>query len=180
MSKIYENADNLKINLSETQLNIFKNYCHQMSINAFEDINDTAFRTKMMFINAIHIFSEHFLSKSKLSKFTLNYPEWFSSFLEKLNDVEIFQMDIKSIYSLSHYSPSMLIKYFKSFTGKTLVEYINEMKINYACSLLETSNYTTLTIAEKIGFYSLSHFNHLFKKQTGFSPREYCKKYNAK
>ena len=47
------------------------------------------------------------------------------------------------------------------------------MKINYACNLLRFSELTVLEIASKTKYSSLSHFNHIFKKQTGMTPSEY-------
>ena len=45
-----------------------------------------------------------------------------------------------------------------------------------AAEFLAHSNFSTVEISGKLGFDSLSHFNHLFKKTFGITPREYRSK----
>ena len=53
-----------------------------------------------------------------------------------------------------------------------------ELKINYACSLLRSTNFTVLEIAMMASFNNLSNFNMTFKKITGKTPSEYKKQYH--
>jgi len=101
------------------------------------------------------------------------YPDWFDGFLEKIHIPEYFLSPMSEIYKLAPYSQPMLNSYFNRFMGETLVSYITKMKINYACNLLRFSELTVLEIASKTKYSSLSHFNHIFKKQTGMTPSEY-------
>lgn len=57
----------------------------------------------------------------------------------------------------------------------TPTEYLTKIKLNYACNLLENSDYTTLYIANLLGFYSLSYFTNIFKKNMNVSPSRYRK-----
>lgn len=101
-------------------------------------------------------------------------PEWLNDFIQKLKQIN-FENDISlsQIYSASNYSQTTLCREFKKYTGKTLIAYINDLKLNYACNLLENTNYSMLTISNSLGFSSLSHFNHLFKNKYGISPLQY-------
>ncbi len=101
------------------------------------------------------------------------YPDWFEMFLEKIHLPEYFLSPMSEIYKLAPYSQPMLNSYFNRFMGETLVSYITKMKINYACSLLRFSELTVVDIASKTKYSSLSHFNHIFKKQVGMTPSEY-------
>ncbi len=101
------------------------------------------------------------------------YPDWFEGFLEKIHLPECFLSPMSEIYKLAPYSQPMLNSYFNRFMGETLVSYITKMKINYACNLLRFSELTVVEIASKTKYSSLSHFNHIFKKQTGMTPSEY-------
>jgi AraC-like DNA-binding protein len=65
---------------------------------------------------------------------------------------------------------------FKQAMGITLNEYFIRVKIKTAAYLLTNSNLTTLDIASKIGYSSLSYFNKAFKAIYGCSPREYTRK----
>ena len=66
---------------------------------------------------------------------------------------------------------------FKEYTGITFASYVTEKKLAYAKQLLRTTSMTTLQISEKLGYTSLSAFNHLFKKTFSMTPSEYRKKH---
>ena len=58
-------------------------------------------------------------------------------------------------------------------TGKTLNEYMLGLKLTHAKEQLRFTGLTTLEISSDIGFSSLSHFNHIFKKAFGMTPSKY-------
>lgn len=104
-------------------------------------------------------------------------PEWLQDFLLLLPTIDYEITKISDLYQLSNYSQSILSIYFKQYMHTTLVEYVNQIKLTQACSLLEKTDFTTLTISNKIGFTSLAHFNHLFKKRFNLTPIQYRKLY---
>lgn len=101
------------------------------------------------------------------------YPEWIYSILRKINTPSNADVFPKAILAESPYSHAYTSKVFKQYTGQTLSDYINNVKMTKACELLTQSKLSTLEIANLLGFYSLSYFNHLFKKTFGVSPRQY-------
>lgn len=104
------------------------------------------------------------------------YPKWFSAFLNKLNSVDAFSKPLSVLYKESGYSQTALNAYFKKYMGKTLVSYMIERKINYACNLLNTTDYSVLQIALMASFNNLSNFNSNFKKIIGMTPTQYRQK----
>jgi AraC-like DNA-binding protein len=71
-------------------------------------------------------------------------------------------------------SPNHLGKYFKLYTGKKINEYINELRIRDAATMLRVkSEESIITIAFAVGFESLSTFNRAFMKIFGVTPTEY-------
>lgn len=74
-------------------------------------------------------------------------------------------------YSVAHFS-----KKFKSVTGKTFVEYLNDVRLNYAVNILSNSNVRITDLAFDCGFGSVRNFNREFRKKYGCSPNEYGKK----
>ena len=104
------------------------------------------------------------------------FPEWFSSLLIEINKQEFIDKSAKDIYALCNYSSNYTINAFKHYLGVTPGEYLLNLKMNYACSLLKNTNYTTLTISNAVGFYSLSYFTNTFKKKFGLTPSEYRNK----
>lgn len=70
-----------------------------------------------------------------------------------------------------------------NYKGKNFNAYINELRINYIVSLLETDsqylNYKVSYLAEKAGFSSHSLFAAVFKQVTGISPNTFIKQLKA-
>ena len=72
-------------------------------------------------------------------------------------------------------SGAYLQRLFKEQTGMTLVEKVNELRIEKAKLLLETSRLPITDIAISVGFNNRQHFTYTFHKLTGCSPAVYCK-----
>lgn len=70
-------------------------------------------------------------------------------------------------------SPSAFCKFFKRATGKTFSDYLNEIRIGYACYQLIETDKQISTIARSAGFESLSYFNRVFAKKKKSRPREF-------
>ncbi|WP_409346283.1 AraC family transcriptional regulator [Paenibacillus sp. MBLB4367] len=66
---------------------------------------------------------------------------------------------------------------FKQTVGQTFTEYRNELRIHASLKLLRETDDKVIAIAGRVGIGDLSHFNKLFKKRIGLSPREYRNKY---
>lgn len=101
----------------------------------------------------------------------------FNAFLAKINSVKYICGSIDNIVQLSGYSHSYLCKIFKTQTGKTLKNYHNQLKINYAMELLKNKKMSILQISSTLGYNSLSHFIKLFKSYTALTPSEYRKQF---
>ncbi len=66
-----------------------------------------------------------------------------------------------------------LKKDFRSQTGKTVGEYIRELRMNKALELLTTGRYSILEIASAVGYSNPSQFSAAFKKLYGEPPSYY-------
>ena len=109
--------------------------------------------------------------------FDLKYPVWFNNFLIYISTPANFDLSLKELSQATPYSYSRLAVLFKEYTGITFASYVTEKKLTYAKQLLRTTSMTTLQISEKVGYTSLSAFNHLFKKTFSMTPSEYRKKH---
>lgn len=65
---------------------------------------------------------------------------------------------------------------FKEQTGETLTEYILKTKTKEAQKYILYSDKTLTAISAHLGFSSQSHFTKVFKKYSGYTPKEYAKK----
>ena len=64
-------------------------------------------------------------------------------------------------------------RFFKACTRKGFSQYLNEIKIGYACNLLLEDKHNISHICYESGFNNMSNFNRQFKKITGKSPLQY-------
>lgn len=74
-----------------------------------------------------------------------------------------------------HYSLSYVSSKFRSDTGFTFTEYLQNRRIEESCRLLSYTDMQISQIAEETGYSSIKFFNKIFKKVTGLTPREYRK-----
>ena len=69
-------------------------------------------------------------------------------------------------------SPDYLGKLFKTGTGKTIREYLNELRVKRAAEMLGDKEKSITDIAFEVGFESLSTFYRLFYRVMGMTPTE--------
>jgi len=90
------------------------------------------------------------------------------------------KIKIKDLSALCHLSENHFRRLFLAEMGASPLSYINFIRINQACVLLNTSNQSILSIAGNSGFNSIASFNRNFKDILGISPRDYRKQIAAK
>ena len=74
------------------------------------------------------------------------------------------------------YSRSYISHAFKKRVGKSFREYLTEMRLADAESLLRYSNLSVTEIALLVGFSDSTYFSNVFKTKFGISPSSYRKK----
>jgi len=65
--------------------------------------------------------------------------------------------------------------YFKRCTHKTYNEYLNEVRLNYACRQLRETNKTVADIGYESGYNTIAHFHRQFLKLKKNTPLQYRK-----
>lgn len=74
------------------------------------------------------------------------------------------------------YNKKYISSAFKKYFKVGIREYVNTLRINYACTLID-QNYTGVAdIAYLCGIKDAMYFSKIFKKRVGVSPREYVLK----
>lgn len=68
-------------------------------------------------------------------------------------------------------------RFFRLRTGKTLFDYIIDIRLGFATRLLVDSTRTIAEICYDCGFNNLSNFNRMFKRKKGCSPKEFRESY---
>ena len=81
--------------------------------------------------------------------------------------------------SLEHLSgmvgmaPTAFSRFFHQKTGRTLIDYILDVRLGAAARLLLDSNSSISEICYSCGFNNLSNFNRLFKARRDYTPRDF-------
>lgn len=104
-------------------------------------------------------------------------------------DARIFQLRGLLLERLDHHwtvdemaalvdlAPSHFHKLFKTHLGISPLAYLNDLRLEKARELLETTFTQMKQIGLKVGMPNDSHFTRDFKKKYGVTPTEYRKKY---
>ncbi len=90
------------------------------------------------------------------------------------------ELNLEKIAKEMSLSPIYFHNIFKSATGKTLRDYIEEQRIIKAINLLQTTDCKLTEIAYECGFSSQSYFSFVFKRRMQQTPREYVKELYSK
>jgi AraC-like DNA-binding protein len=97
--------------------------------------------------------------------------------LNKLNKDYHKPIILSEISEISGMNKSAFCRYFKEKTGKSMMLYINELRIKYACNLLLGGDMSISQICYECGYNNISNFNRHFKKITGFTPSDYIEEF---
>jgi len=90
--------------------------------------------------------------------------------LSNLTDENFGVRELAASLSLSS---SQTLRKVKRATGKSVNQYIRELRLEKAADLLKNTDFTAAEIAYQVGFNSASYFNKTFSKYFGITPGEY-------
>lgn len=100
----------------------------------------------------------------------------------RLNEVleytfENFQQEItiEQIAKVAYLSRSQFSYFFKLHTGKTYIQFLNELRIENACMLMKNKQKTIEQVCYESGFKNVSHFVRCFKKAKSMTPSAFRK-----
>ncbi len=90
-----------------------------------------------------------------------------------------FDLSREGLASSVNMSVSSLGKAFKHVTGKTIRDYLNELRVEKSCKMLVESDMPVIDIAYQVGFESLRTYNRAFRKLMTCSPSEFRNRQQA-
>lgn len=89
------------------------------------------------------------------------------------------EIDLERLAGMVNMAEGSLCRFFKQNMGITIFEYLNKIKVEFACKLLMDPSLSILEVCLDSGFNNLSHFNKQFKRTTGMPPKEYRKRFKG-
>ena len=180
---------------------LFKKICNYLSPEILRHINNSDFPLYNTLLNEqLSFYEKNFsmitantyyskeLSPRELSLLTLLISEitqdkilqsssrykWIDSLLNILNTVQHFKIPLSELLSTHfYYDQSYMCKTFKKVTGMTMSQYFNKVKLDYAKTLLLSTDYTVYKIADLSGFNTIAHFYHMFKQEFNCTPIDF-------
>ncbi len=100
----------------------------------------------------------------------------FYKISEAIKYIDVHLNDTLSVQSIAEqfaFSPYYFHRLFTSIVGKSMIAYVRDRRIAYACKMLNETDQKVLDIALDLGFDSAQSFSRTFKAMTGMSPTEY-------
>lgn len=99
-------------------------------------------------------------------------PQLSDRIMAYLNEHIYDQISIETLCDVFHYRKSRLCALFKEQTGKTIITYFTERRIETAKELMR-QGMTVGQVAAMLQFDTPQYFSRVFKSYTGLSPRAY-------
>lgn len=122
----------------------------------------------------IHLASKEFLITrfSSTNKRIATIHEYFMNNYRE-------EIDLENLARMVNMAEGSLCRFFKQNMGVTIFEYLNKIKVDFACKFLMDPELSVFEVCIDSGFNNLSHFNKQFRKYTAVSPLEYRKKFKS-
>lgn len=138
----------------------------------------TQFEKLMRFIHILKHLADHKHKTVLSSEGYLNtFKKTNNKNLDKIYEYIFNNFDkqivLSEVAEIANMNPSAFSRFFKRINRKTFKEYVNEIRIGYACKLLSEHQYNITRICYESGYNNISNFNRQFKKITGKSPSQY-------
>lgn len=105
------------------------------------------------------------------------YSKPIQSVLNYIDFNYVETLSLNMLAELADITANYLSGQFKKEVGTTVIDYINQCRIEHAQNLLITTSLSIGAIAEKVGIIDENYFARIFKKQTGKSASGYRKLY---
>ncbi len=118
------------------------------------------------------------ISHYKESEVNDDIPSWLKATIDKMHDNAMFsEKALVNMVELSGKTQEYLTRATRRYYQKTPMQIINEIRINFAKTQLEVTNYLVSDIAFEAGYSDTTLFIKNFKKLTSFTPGNYRKNF---
>jgi len=97
-------------------------------------------------------------------------PPWFARAMELLNDEFRNNLRVQDIANEIGVHPFHLSRVFRTVHRQTIGEYVQKLRVTYACKQLTLPETDLVSVALSAGFADQSHFTRVFKNVTGLTP----------
>ncbi len=103
-------------------------------------------------------------------------PAEFVDALNEMRKYKNLREGVSALERLTRYSRAQLCRLVRKYYNMTPQEYIAEIRLNFAYNMIKFSNMDYESIAETVGYSSISHFYKKFRDRYQITPAELRKK----
>lgn len=129
------------------------------------------------FLETVTFYIVNRIRRHRESEVMTDIPDWLKITVEKMHDKAQFSdKALSNMVELSGKSQEYLTRAMQRHYGKTPMQIINEIRIDFAKKQLEITNFSITDIAFESGYSSPSIFIKNFKKLTSLTPKYYRNK----
>ena len=153
----------------EILFELFQNILDSTTKDRREDI----WKTEELFLRFLRFIENLMLHKDRLSMLAGQ----IQMYLEKNLDQPVTNQSLSEQF---HLHSNYLARAMKVTFGKTPLEVLNDIRLEYAKQYLIRTDHDIQTISRNVGFNSEIYFSNCFKKKMGLSPLKYRKKYEIR
>lgn len=130
----------------------------------------------LILISKLAIHTEYqLLSNVQLQSCNKNSKHEFSDIFDYITKNYNTQLTMADIAEQNGMESSSFSRCFKKASGITFTEFVNRMRINNACKLLNETDKFISTIGYHVGFNNIANFNRRFVQIKKTTPSEYRK-----
>lgn len=88
-------------------------------------------------------------------------------------------LSLVELAGVAHLSRFHFSRMFRSVTGYSPMQYVRNLRIEYAKQMLREETSTVATVAAHLGFFDQSHFSRTFRRITGTTPGHFASRSGA-
>lgn len=149
---------------------------HQECDNNAASLNreDSLFNLQILLADLLANVAKCIHDEKKEQKFSSVYVNRAIEYIH--HNYQNSELGVDALVAYLNINRTYLQKLFKSKTRKTIVEYINCVRVNHAKTLLKMGAMSVIDIGFEVGFNNRQNFYVTFKKYVGESPNEYRQK----
>lgn len=120
---------------------------------------------------------DDYAQRMQIIRKTNTYPRSVTICLDYIYDNLHTKITLDRLAEVTNLSTSYLSKLFHKEVGMTISAYITKKRIEAAENMLKYSEYSCLEISDYLCFSSESHFIQVFRKLTGYTPKNYRERF---
>lgn len=157
--------------LEEVEKNWLLHQITNLNSIQLDDIKTLKYKSRVLIFQ---IFTKYFSKFARQNTLTQkDIPLWMQHLDSKMHKIENFSKPPEHMVDLSGKSRAHLGRILQKHYGKTIPEYINDLRLNYLANSLINTDLPILELCYECGFENISWAYTLFKRKYGLSPLKF-------